>query len=74
MIEVGMAVQYGAPDLFPQTWALYVCPCGRIECEHGRNVAEPPRGWHQVVSDENEMAICPTCWSAGYREVAPPSE
>jgi hypothetical protein len=74
MIDVGMAVQYGSPDLFPQTWALYVCPCGLVECEHGRNVGEPPPGWHQLMRDEDEIAVCPTCWATVGREATSASE
>jgi hypothetical protein len=74
MIEHGMAVQYGSPDFFPQTWALYVCRCGRLECEHGRHVSELPPGWHQMELEEREIAVCPTCWSRFDREAAPAAQ
>jgi hypothetical protein len=70
MIPGEMAVQYGSPDFFPQTWALYTCPCGRSECEHGRHAGEPPPGWHHVKTGDEDIAVCPTCWATVRRDAA----
>jgi hypothetical protein len=66
-----MAVHYGSPDFFPQTWALFACPCGRLECEHGRQVEQLPPGWDRIELHEAEIAICPTCSAARRGENQP---
>jgi hypothetical protein len=71
MIEGGMAVHYGSPDFFPQTWALYACPCGRLECEHGRHAGELPPGWHHMELGDDDVAVCPICWAARSGEAVP---
>jgi hypothetical protein len=61
-----VTVQYGSPEFFPQIVALHTCPCGRVECEHGRHVDELPPGWERFVLAEGEVEICPTCAASGH--------
>jgi hypothetical protein len=72
MIAGDVAVQYGSADFFPQTWALYACPCGRVECEHGLHAGEPPPGWHEMRRGDEEVAVCPTCWETGRAAASSP--
>lgn len=71
MIGGGMAVHYGSLEFFPQTWALFACPCGRLECEHGRQVEGLPPGWDRIELREGEVAICPTCSAARRGDARP---
>jgi hypothetical protein len=62
--------QYGSADFFPQTWAMFRCLCGRLECEHGRHVSELPAGWERIELEDGEIDVCPTCAAAGKAAVA----
>ena len=68
MIHSGMTVQYGAPEFFPQTVALYVCLCGRSVTEHGRHADDLPEGWERRNDD---LVVCAECAHAATEVSAP---
>ena len=57
-MAVPMGVDYETPEFFPQTVALYVCPCGRSAAEHGRHAGDLPAGWERRG---DELVLCAEC-------------